>query len=1113
MNKRLTAAAMLFALVFSAVGSGLRGTSDPMLSAARAALSVSAAEDPMPPGGDGTTGTDDSGPIGSSPLSAAPEDAEESAEQRAFSGLSYVTDGIADTWALLPTGRGAVMLAPGSDEWTCSGPVRKSYILRSPVEGDPNMTEVFFVVAGPRPDKERETDVLTYDLDLSSSELQFRADGYRTLRFGVCFEEAEGEFPLTAVLETSDGTLTCDLTVRAHPIDGTGILYGSSLVKSDNGWSVVTMDLSAVTGDLRRLTVRIREEANPVNTFLSAPVLSTDQTEELRRAALYSAFSFEEGAGLLSYGSGSSLTAQADRDGRVLISAPPAVPYDLPEGVPCCFEVILSSVSGSDGRLSVGIDFKDGLETVWSQPVKLSAGDNVCAIPVDLLSGIGSFSLLFEGVEPSTGFRIRSVRIYTGGHPSFSGNDWLGKLTRIERSGDTVVFAGSMVTDAVRKFAGSKLRFYAMPSPILLNGEEGAFFTPGGSVPLPESAVHVWAFKLSTMFESRLTLPASLPVNADSCVFFACVPDPEIDGSVLLLSAPRYADAAGRTTSEAVSSFGLADTFPAGVFESNAFHILTDVSLDGLLSASGGTSVAYAVPGETSPRSASLDPSILSSLDRDVEFYLSAGIRVYLRFRIDAPIPGLTAPDARVPDTDSPASAALWCALVRFFAARYPDASGFVIPGPVNDAEIAGIGSKTAIGAWAETLSHLCRLTYNAAARIIPDLAVCLPIDETKSESAVHSRVFLTLLARRIAQNGTFPWALLSLCGSDSSAPAGLKLTLSQLDSLSLPGPEDLLYVYQLAQSTLNARYAEYLAKPASERSGAFAPSEMAVELYRNFVKACGSGARAVFFSPAGLNQRYDHAFYDVLKQGAGDRDAIYRTGIQTDMSYEGFSAFDLWDFTDKYYSLDWIPGGGSLSCATELSDAFSASLGEPARVLSVSYQESEDGVAGIVMRNLKPTADLTDVEALVFDLRLNGGGEDTTVSLVFTVGTDDRRAEFHVDEIRCGEILRLSCPLTGWDDRRRADFVSIAVYAKESVTLELSKVSAVSAVLTPEELAAVFSPAPEPEEDRDVSWILPVLVFVTAASFAVFVLLTRRDSEGEGAAEPDERTPQRRRI
>ena len=45
-------------------------------------------------------------------LSDAPEDAEESAEQRAFSGLSYVTDGIADTWALLPTGRGAVMLAP-----------------------------------------------------------------------------------------------------------------------------------------------------------------------------------------------------------------------------------------------------------------------------------------------------------------------------------------------------------------------------------------------------------------------------------------------------------------------------------------------------------------------------------------------------------------------------------------------------------------------------------------------------------------------------------------------------------------------------------------------------------------------------------------------------------------------------------------------------------------------------------------------------------------------------------------------------------------------------------------------------------------------------------------
>ena len=589
--------------------------------------------------------------------------------------------------------------------------------------------------------------------------------------------------------------------------------------------------------------------------------------------------------------------------------------------------------------------------------------------------------------------------------------------------------------------------------------------------------------------------------SVSSCVFFACVPDPAAEGSVLLLSAPRYADAAGRPAPEAVSSFGLADTFPAGAFESNAFHILTDVSLDELLTSSGGTSVAYTVPGEASPRSASLDPARLSSLDRDVEFYLSAGIRVYLRFRIDAPIPGLTADDARMPDMGSPASAALWCALVRFFAARYPDASGIVLPGPVNDAKAAGIEKSADIGAWAEELSHLCRLTYGAASRTAPDIALCVPVDASSAADAVHSRIFLYLLARRIAQNGNFPWTCLSLCGSDSSAPAGLKQTLSQLDAASLPVPEELMYVYQLTQNTLNNRYAEYLSQPAAERTAAYTVSEMAVELYRSFVKACGSGARAVFFSPAGLSQRYDHAFYDLLKQGAGDPSAVYRTGIQVDASYEGVSVVDLWDFSDKYYPLDWIPGGGSLSCATELSEAFSDRLGEPARVLSVSYQESEDGVAGIVMRNLKPTADLTDVEALVFDLLFESGTEGASVSLVFTVGTDDKRAEYHVDELRCGEILRLSCPLSDWEDRSRADFVSIAVYAKESVTLKLSKVSAVSGSLSPEELAAVFAPVPEPDQPvRDVSWLLPVLVFVTAASFAVFVLLTRRDSESEDA-------------
>ena len=171
--------------------------------------------------------------------------------------------------------------------------------------------------------------------------------------------------------------------------------------------------------------------------------------------------------------------------------------------------------------------------------------------------------------------------------------------------------------------------------------------------------------------------------------------------------------------------------------------------------------------------------------------------------------------------------------------------------------------------------------------------------------------------------------------------------------------------------------------------------------------------------------------------------------------------------------------------------------------MLSVSFQETEDGVAGIVMRNLNTSTDLTPVNALYFDflLEAEGAAGDEDVSVVFIVGTDVKRAEFHADGLRCGTIQRLSCPVAAWGDRDRVDFIAIAVYAGAPVSLKLSKVTAVGRGISVDDLKAVFAPA-EAEDTEIAGWLLPVLVFLLAGSFAVFVLLTRRDRDEAGGGE-----------
>ena len=197
-----------------------------------------------------------------------------------FWGLCYAENGVSDTAELFPTGDGSVLCLLRDGIWEGEGPFRTTrlYVLSSP--DDPDRRLSMLTAIFPRYAPEDGGDEVVFRMDLS--EFSLDADRFAVLRFGVCFEEAEGEFPLSLTLSTDEGRLEAALTVSTAdtPVRNGGI------VKSETGWSVVTADLSGTSGTVGTLEVRlgVDRENLPARVYLTGPSFEVGSTEARGRA-------------------------------------------------------------------------------------------------------------------------------------------------------------------------------------------------------------------------------------------------------------------------------------------------------------------------------------------------------------------------------------------------------------------------------------------------------------------------------------------------------------------------------------------------------------------------------------------------------------------------------------------------------------------------------------------------------------------------------------------------------------------------------------------------------------------------------------------------------------
>ncbi len=977
--------------------------------------------------------------------------------------------------------------------------------------------------------------------------------GYGILCVGVGMTYS-GEFPLVrAELRLTDSAgnrAVCRVDVP--PPD--------DMVRESVHWSMLYFDLSGFEerNDLALLELTFLYDADDAPSVLrvSNPYAKNERNSGFTQIAKYLTNAFDTSVGTFAVKSGS---ARPDHRGQLRMSGEFILAEPPKTGSDAFLEITLSHVTSGGLTVELGYDNGDFARTGRLSLSSVSGGRTVYTVPVDTSARLKNYELNFDSVVCDGYFRIESVRLYATRRVDVTAVKGLGKVTSMTYGGNSVAFSGTMERDAVREYGQYDLTFYAIP---------------GWTSDDLSTAVAVGKSKVSTRFDYTVDLSA-YPYLSDTYRFFVGLTDE--DGDILPLSIPMYPTAPDIPETK-LSNLGLYQAASVGVFDSNVSHVVVDIPVDRLLTVTeaerNGTAVSltYTVYSTTTNRptvngernraekpnisdsgrtvigsrtlKTPVNRDLLRELDSEINFYISAGLEVYLRLTSAIAIPGLTyeegGAEAYLLCPELPETRYFYTALVRFLCDRYGGIGGLIVGDNVNDGRYTGGGMEGDNAAvYARELAEICRITYNAASSVIPDILIVLPFADSRPDDGSENiygyldpRSLTVMMSSYLENMGGVPWVMMYctdgteeivgtdiLTGGADGAEGGIRYSdsLSQArrigqlaGELGLDGSADILYFYEPSYEAVRNGLA--LAGGKSD--------DLAEYLARCFAELCGSTrARAVFLSLERLNGHLKHEFYANLKNTeiSGTGTAVNRRSVTdgrvlsaeeaTERRNTAAGSFALWDFADKFYPLDWIAGGGVSSCSTVYSDLFGLTDGgRYARVLrSVIIPENHAGIpgtaAGIALRNLSRTIDFTGVDAVEFTFALNtpglvmGTGNEGG-SVVFVLGSDDRRVEFDVENAAYGQVLTYVCDLSAYEFRDKVDFLGVMVHAENEVWLDLASVKVYSATLGSTELREVFFPKAAEEPLIDLYTVVVTSGIVLALSLTAVVLLARHDAE-----------------
>ena len=240
-------------------------------------------------------------------------------------------------------------------------------------------------------------------------------------------------------------------------------------------------------------------------------------------------------------------------------------------------------------------------------------------VPLKVSEEPASYTLTFDNIDCDVYFTLEYVKVRRPSTSPAKAEAGIGQLTRITKSSSGVTFTGGMERAAVAEYSRSSdgmIHFYSLPAEHMDDLSD---------------ANELGSIKLTTVFEYTAQVE-----DGEGMMFFAGVS--AADGTILPLSHPASspdAESAPYPT-ESAAIIGLYDPASVGAFESNISAVMTEVRLEDIIvgSASKNTySVPYksSAPDEEEQITLEFDRQKLSELDSDIEFYTTAGVRVYIR--------------------------------------------------------------------------------------------------------------------------------------------------------------------------------------------------------------------------------------------------------------------------------------------------------------------------------------------------------------------------------------------------------------------------------------------------------------------------------------------------
>jgi len=943
-----------------------------------------------------------------------------------------------------------------------------------------------------------DSDSLVYNKVEFSINSKVDLTDFETLRFGMCLFGSEVSELKTTI------TITTDVEE-----------YSSSLYVSTIRWNLMNIDISNILGNISRISVKVdlSDDASCTSMYISEPFAEAERSARFVSLDRYLTNSFENhfGNADIEYGN-----ISADVRGRAHFSARLGTFTKLKIGSTAYFQ--LKNDGFNSASVRVGIRYSQADEYVYTPEIAVLADDDVITFPFTVEGEITGYIVEYNNVRDGDGFKLRGVTIYPENSDRIEAKEALGWVDSITRDEDKILFRGGLERSTVSDYAGSMISFCAIPGSV------------AGDI---SKAVVLDSVKITTTFEYTADLSAK-PASADTYMFFVAIAAENKE--LIPISVPKYADS-GVIPERNLSTLGLYGSVLAGVFESNASHVIVDIPLDRLLVGDGAyssTAASYVVYGEdgneASVRTIGFDRNILSAIDSDVQFYTSAGIKVYLRITSSSPIEGLT----YLGEGENygirlvgEASRSRYAAIIRFLSKRYSTSDGFIIGKSVNDASMLGNVAFENITAYANSLADICRITYNAASVNNSDVLVIVPFSSSSDDGdhlSVSERSLAVILSEKLGYLGDIPWVMMSMLETSAKLPTVVKYLDKIADAFGSNTPVENMVFYAPSEEALTTAYESYkLTRSPDDNDEVINYADFIAQKYYELCLACEEyNPRAVFLSTLELRSGYDRELYYALKNhdnaDSGRYIAVFPAvnteSLSPDESAVPMAEYTVWDFTDKHYSLGWITGGGTSSCATEYSELFSSYNGLPSRVLRTAYEMELDGngeslgVSGILLRNFNTSLDLSGVDSLKFRFAVtpadttrsndNFANDSSAVTVVFVVGSNDRRAEFTAESITMGGVQEFVCDLSAYEYAYDVSYIGIMVYASRDVYFDLASVTSGSRTFSAEELNEIFSEEAKADivpagDMRFVALIIGVVVLATAI---VGVSFTKRERE-----------------